>query len=69
MAPIPDEESLLTVSEVDDTFTRLATTSGAGSVAARAELLGNLFGRATADEQNFLLRLLTANCGRARSPV
>ncbi|WP_205741447.1 ATP-dependent DNA ligase [Gordonia polyisoprenivorans] len=59
VAPIPDEESLLTVSEVDDTFTRLATTSGAGSVAARAELLGNLFGRATADEQDFLLRLLT----------
>ncbi|WP_185091064.1 ATP-dependent DNA ligase [Gordonia oryzae] len=59
VAPIRDEESQLTVVEVDGTFTRLATTSGPGSVAARVELLGELFGRATADEQNFLLRLLT----------
>lgn len=55
----PRAEAILTVSDVDATFDRLATTSGAGSAATRAELLRSLLGRATVDEQNFLVRLLT----------
>ncbi|MGC4933173.1 ATP-dependent DNA ligase [Gordonia sp. DT30] len=57
--PRPDDDAVLTVAEVDDAFSRLASTTGSGSVAARGELLHNLFGRSTADEQNFLFRLLT----------
>ncbi len=52
-------EATLTVAAVDTAFGELATTSGAGSTARRAELLGALFGAATAAEQEFLRRLLT----------
>ncbi|MDN5860367.1 MAG: ATP-dependent DNA ligase, partial [Pseudonocardia sp.] len=52
-------EPTLTVSAVDAAFSDLAATSGAGSTARRAELLGALFGAATAAEQEFLRRLLT----------
>jgi DNA ligase-1 len=55
----PADEPRLTVAEVDRTFDEVATTSGKGSAARRAELLGGLFGAATEDEQDFLLRLLT----------
>ncbi|MEP9415719.1 ATP-dependent DNA ligase [Gordonia sp. VNQ95] len=55
----PVAASILTVEEVDATLTRLAGTTGTGSVAARAELLRGLFGRATDAEQGFLFRLLT----------
>lgn len=48
-----------TVSAVDDILTDLAGTSGAGSVARRKELLTRLMSRATAAEQEFLVRLLT----------
>ena len=44
---------------VDATLDELAATTGAGSTARRAALLGELFGAATADEQAFLRRLLT----------
>lgn len=49
----------LTVADADRAIGRLAATSGPGSVAARAAILTELFGAATADEQAFLTRLLT----------
>jgi DNA ligase-1 len=53
-APVPE----LTLAEVDATLGRIAQTSGAGSAAGRARLLGELFARATKEEQDFLLRAL-----------
>src|SRR5262245_21110473 len=50
--------SSLEVLEVDSTFTRLAAATGQGSSGARGEILRELFGRATPDEQDFLMRLL-----------
>lgn len=55
----PAAEPSLTVEHVDATFGEVARTSGKGSAARRTELLAGLFGAATADEQRFLLRLLT----------
>ena len=48
----------LTLREVDAALGIVATTSGKGSVAARNATLRALFERATADEQDFLVRLL-----------
>jgi DNA ligase-1 len=48
----------LSLADVDDALSRIATTTGAGSAAARARLLGELFARATGEERDFLLRLL-----------
>ena len=53
------ETSTLSLADVDETFARIGTTSGAGSAAARQQLLSGLLQRATADEQDFLMRLLT----------
>src|SRR5213596_2351436 len=44
--------------DVDAAFDRIAEASGAGSTASRAQLLRQLLGRATRDEQDFLIRLL-----------
>ncbi|MGY1743642.1 MULTISPECIES: ATP-dependent DNA ligase [unclassified Blastococcus] len=55
----PAAEPGLTVGAVDAALTELAGTSGAGSVARRDAVLAGLLGAATADEQRFLLRLLT----------
>jgi DNA ligase-1 len=52
------EAPTLTLSEVDATLARLAATKGKGSAAGRNALLRQLFERATAEEQDFLLRLL-----------
>jgi DNA ligase-1 len=49
----------LEVTEVEARLDALAATSGAGSTARRAEQLTALFAAATADEQRFLVRLLT----------
>jgi len=49
----------LTVGGVDAALTELAQTAGAGSAARRDALLGVLLAAATADEQRFLVRLLT----------
>jgi DNA ligase-1 len=59
LAGDPADEPSLTVSGVDAALTELAGTSGAGSTRRRKELLAELFGAATADEQAFLHRLLT----------
>ncbi|HJT62177.1 MAG TPA: ATP-dependent DNA ligase [Burkholderiales bacterium] len=48
----------LTVADVDAAFQNLKTVKGKGSSTARQAQLGDLFGKATADEQDFLLRLI-----------
>jgi ATP-dependent DNA ligase I len=48
----------LSLLEVDAAFDRLAAVSGAGSTAERARLLADLLGRASRDEQDFLVRLI-----------
>jgi DNA ligase-1 len=48
----------LTLHDVDAALSALAATTGKGSAAARAEQLRALFARATAEEQDFLSRLL-----------
>nr|WP_211661468.1 ATP-dependent DNA ligase [Modestobacter muralis] len=49
----------LTAAAVDAALTELAGTSGAGSAARREAAVGALMSAATADEQHFLVRLLT----------
>ncbi|HUQ25813.1 MAG TPA: ATP-dependent DNA ligase [Burkholderiales bacterium] len=48
----------LTLRDVDSVFEQLKTTKGRGSASQRAELLDALFGKATAEEQDFLVRLI-----------
>jgi DNA ligase-1 len=48
----------LTLTEVDQAFATFGSTRGSRSVATRKELLGALFSRATAAEQDFLVRLI-----------
>lgn len=50
---------VLTVAEVDQTLSAVAFIRGAGSAARRREALRDLFGRATAEEQGFLTRLMS----------
>ena len=61
-------QSTLTIDEVDDVFGQLQAIAGAGAAARRAQLLRSLFSRATAPEQDFLRRRLTAIERLARSP-
>src|SRR5271167_2773303 len=56
MPPAAAPAPKLTLAEVDAAFDRIARTSGAGSATDRARLIGELFARATKDEQEFLLR-------------
>ncbi|HEX3749867.1 MAG TPA: ATP-dependent DNA ligase [Streptosporangiaceae bacterium] len=58
-APPPAEAATLTLTEVDAAFTAIGAASGKGSQAARKQLVDALFGRATATEQSFLIRLLS----------
>jgi ATP-dependent DNA ligase I len=57
--PSPAAEATLSVAETDAAFTAIGQVSGKGSVAARKHRLGELFARATAGEQSFLLSLLS----------
>ena len=52
------ESATLSLAEADETFARIAGISGAGSTGARQQLLRDLLQRATAAEQDFLVRLL-----------
>ena len=52
------DSATLTVSEVDAAFQKLKTVKGKGSSTARQAQLRDLFGKATAEEQDFLLRLI-----------
>jgi len=54
----PAASAALTLREVDAAFAEVAATAGKGSAAARATRLQALFARATAGEQDFLIRLL-----------
>ena len=45
--------------DVDETLAKIATAAGKGSAGEKQRLLGDLFSSATADEQDFLFRLLT----------
>jgi len=49
----------LTVAELDDALDRIATTTGSGSTGARQAILGEILGRATPAEADFVVRLLT----------
>ncbi|EIF00388.1 ATP-dependent DNA ligase [Saccharomonospora glauca] len=55
----PAESPRLTVGEVDSALGELAATTGSGSARRRSELLRSLLSRATAEERDFLFRLLT----------
>jgi DNA ligase-1 len=57
--PPPATASTLTVSEVDRTLAEVAAVAGAGSQVRRAQLVSELFGRATEPEQQLLRGLLT----------
>jgi len=54
----PAPAASLTVKQVDGAFQGLKTIKGKGSAAAREGELKNLFAKATAAEQDFLLRLI-----------
>lgn len=54
----PADTATLTVGEVDTTFEALVDAGGEGAQARRAGLLTDLFGRATADEQDWLRAVL-----------
>ena len=58
-APPPAGEPTLTLTEVDAVFSAIGAVAGPGSQATRKQLVDELFGRATAQEQSFLLRLLS----------
>src|SRR5262245_18214332 len=49
------EAPSLAIDDVDRSFDRLASASGAGSTGARGQILRDLFGRATREEQDFLV--------------
>jgi DNA ligase-1 len=58
MPPTAAPAPVLTLAEVDAALDRIARTRGAGSAAARSRLTRELLARATADEQDFLLRVV-----------
>jgi ATP-dependent DNA ligase I len=58
-APPPVPEPSLTLTDVDEAFTRIGALAGKGSTGARKQLIGELFGAATEAEQYFLVRLLS----------
>ena len=57
--PAAATESSLTVAGVEQAFSDIGATAGAGSQAVRKRLLAELFGAATAAEQVFLRRVIT----------
>src|SRR5258705_4082473 len=44
--------------DVDETLEKISTTTGKGSAGQRQKLLSDMFSKATAEEQDFLFRLL-----------
>jgi ATP-dependent DNA ligase I len=57
--PAPAEAASLTVLAVDKAFSQIGAVAGKGSAAERKRLVAELFAAATADEQYFLVRLLS----------
>jgi ATP-dependent DNA ligase I len=58
-APPAADAPSLTVVGVDEAFTRIGSVAGKGSVAERKRLIDAVMGAATAQEQYFLVRLLS----------
>ncbi|MBS0379503.1 MAG: ATP-dependent DNA ligase [Proteobacteria bacterium] len=58
-AAAPAAEATLSIADVDEALTALAALKGSGSAARRTAALTSLLARATAAEQQFLLRLLS----------
>ena len=56
LAPV---DGALTIGDVDEILGALQETRGAGSAVRRTDLLRGLFARATPEERDFLMRLLT----------
>jgi ATP-dependent DNA ligase I len=57
--PAPAQASSLTVLAVDKAFAQIGAVAGKGSAAERKRLVAELFAAATAEEQYFLVRLLS----------
>jgi ATP-dependent DNA ligase I len=57
----PAAEPRLTLAQTDEIFAAIGELSGAGSQAQRRQLLAGLLSRATADERDFLVRLLAGD--------
>jgi ATP-dependent DNA ligase len=55
----PAVEPSLTIDELDRAIAEVQATTGGGSAARRRELLGDLLGRATGQEADFIRRLFT----------
>jgi DNA ligase-1 len=55
----PAPEPSLTIEELDRAIEEVQATTGSGSAAARREVLGELLGRATEEEADFVKRLFT----------
>jgi ATP-dependent DNA ligase I len=62
--PLPAAEPSLEIREVEDAFTRVGALGGKGSQAARRGAVAELLGRATEDEQRFLVALLLGDIGQ-----
>jgi DNA ligase 1 len=60
----PPAEPTLTLTDADAAFAAIGALAGPGSQAERRELLGRLLDRATADERQFLVRLLAGDLGQ-----
>ena len=56
--PSPAPQPGLELAEVDRAFQAMADASGAGSTGVRRRLVGDLFARATEEEQRFLVGLV-----------
>jgi DNA ligase-1 len=59
--PAPATQPTLEVADVDALLERISATAGTGSRSVRAGLVDELFGRATAEEQQFLRALVFEN--------
>ena len=62
------EHASLTVAELDGAISAVKEATGSGSAARRKEILGELLGRATADEAGFVKRLFTGELRQGASP-
>ena len=51
----------LDLREVDSAFGEIQLASGPGSTRGKADILGRLLGRATRDEQDFVIRLIAGD--------
>ena len=57
----PAAEPVLTLTDTDAAFEAIGAVTGPGSQADRRRLLGDLFSRATPEEQEFLVRLIAGD--------